>query len=452
MKRYLIFIVFFSFLLKAQVFPLSPNDWNNKDFVKRFLGEYGVLTDLEPKIQNEELEVFKKLAELLKANQIDKAIKLLVNFENKYGKKEKFVASYFTLAQLYVQKGEYKKASIYLKKAIKAFPNFYRAYKVLALSSIEEKKYDDAYKYIIKSLELKGGDGDVYGFLGYLSLIKEQYFTASKAYEFALLYQVDNPNFKKGLVKAFMQMGEYKKAIAILDELINQDKNIDNYLLNQSNAYLALKDYDKALANLYIAKLLGNKSQELFILLGNLYLQKGLYKDSISSFKESFRYGKKPKLEYVLAPVEIILQEGSIYEVKDYFNFISSKYSSLDTKSKIKLWTLKSKIFSYEGKYDQAAKILKKIINIDPINVDVILELAKYYFSKKDYIQADIYCKRSYYVLSKRYKAFLTCANINIQKEDYKTALDLFSKAYNIKKSDYLLKNINNLKEVLSYR
>ena len=33
----------------AQVFPLSENSWSNPEFVERFLGSYGMDTDVEPK-------------------------------------------------------------------------------------------------------------------------------------------------------------------------------------------------------------------------------------------------------------------------------------------------------------------------------------------------------------------------------------------------------------------
>ena len=34
----------------AQLFPLSENDWNNPEFVERYLGSYGVDMELSPEI------------------------------------------------------------------------------------------------------------------------------------------------------------------------------------------------------------------------------------------------------------------------------------------------------------------------------------------------------------------------------------------------------------------
>ena len=53
-------LLFTTIGLFAQVFPLSQNSWSNPDFVKRFLGSYGVLTEKEPQITSDESETFKQ--------------------------------------------------------------------------------------------------------------------------------------------------------------------------------------------------------------------------------------------------------------------------------------------------------------------------------------------------------------------------------------------------------
>ena len=46
MRYFILISIFLVLNLSAQSFPFSENSWQNKDFVKRFLGEYGVLNKI----------------------------------------------------------------------------------------------------------------------------------------------------------------------------------------------------------------------------------------------------------------------------------------------------------------------------------------------------------------------------------------------------------------------
>ena len=64
-------------LLEAQVYPLSENTWENPEFVKRFLGSYGIDSQVEPKISDDELVILQSVAEYASQDKMDDAIDVL---------------------------------------------------------------------------------------------------------------------------------------------------------------------------------------------------------------------------------------------------------------------------------------------------------------------------------------------------------------------------------------
>ena len=167
----------------AQTFPLSPNSWDNPDFVDRFLGSYGIRTDIEPKISESEADLFNGLMALVQAEQMSQAIGQLKTYldNNAGAEKPPSAALPFTLANMLLQDGQLDEAIKYYTLAIKQFPNFLRAQKNLGLAYLQNQKFEEAIKLIVKSIELGEGGGDTYGLLGYSYLNLGQYGPALEA-------------------------------------------------------------------------------------------------------------------------------------------------------------------------------------------------------------------------------------------------------------------------------
>ena len=529
--RHVILLGMLALILFAQSFPLSENNWKDKDFVKRFLGEYGVLTKLEPKMKPRELKVMQELTKILAKKdseakaaayleqaivdlkksdisskaQLVQAIKTLEQLEQEYqgqlkafeaqekaykayfeaveaGKKAEFneskllaaqeivndqqqkiyeqqkqlnqlqarkdsdyTALYFVLGQIYLQDQNYKKAVKNLHIAIKNFPNFYRAYKILLIAYMQNNELDKAYKMILKVLELKGGDGDIYGFLGFLHLQKEQYFSAARAYEMALLYFPDNQSFKKGLLQALIIQEDHQKSIALAGELLLAAKGEQKsrYLLIQANAYLSLDQNDKALEVLKLADFLANDAAKL--LLAKLYLEKGLIIEAMQHFEELFKLNKKPSFYDTSTMLEYLFNNGETQLAQGFMKSVKQHYKQLNSKEQASLNSFEAQLMFKQGQTKQAVKILKQILNQDPLNANALLTLIEHHAKENAFLQANLYCDRLYENEDYRYEALITCANVNVSAKDYKKAKQLYSKAYQIQKSEALFANIKSL-------
>ena len=79
----------------------------------------------------------------------------------------------FTLANLYVQANDYPKAVAQYRQAIRKFPDFQRAQMNLGVVLIQLNQHVEAQKELVRTLELGGENGNIYGLIGYCHLMGE---------------------------------------------------------------------------------------------------------------------------------------------------------------------------------------------------------------------------------------------------------------------------------------
>ena len=118
------------------------------------MGSYGVHTQLEPKLAEEESELFRTLSVILDTN-LEQGAQMLQQSITP----ESSAALDFTLGTIRMQQNDAPKAIENYKAAIKKFPNFMRAYKNLGLAYIQNENLEEAATMLVKGLELGGGDG-----------------------------------------------------------------------------------------------------------------------------------------------------------------------------------------------------------------------------------------------------------------------------------------------------
>ncbi|MCC3861501.1 tetratricopeptide repeat protein [Pseudemcibacter aquimaris] len=181
-KTYLITLMAAIFFLApvpafAQLFPLSENDWDNPEFVERYLGSYGVDTELSPEISLNESTILSDLLPFIE-DDIENGIFYL---EPKLKADSSPVLDYM-LGQLYLENQQAEEAIPHYNNAIRKFPNFLRAYKNVSIAYMQLENCEGAYPNLNKVLELGQGDGLIYGMLGYCYLKDEKFSQSLSAY------------------------------------------------------------------------------------------------------------------------------------------------------------------------------------------------------------------------------------------------------------------------------
>ena len=103
-----------------------------------------------------------------------------------------------------------------------------------------------AIKPLTRTIALGGGDGKVFGLLGFAYASVGRNVSAEAAYRQALVFEPENLDFKLGLVKSAVATANYDYALALLDELIREYPERDNLWTLQANLYIQKEQPAKA--------------------------------------------------------------------------------------------------------------------------------------------------------------------------------------------------------------
>ena len=129
--------------------------WSDPANVDAFLGTYGVIGPVEPKISTEEQVVLKNLIEILKTGDKQLAVNTLLPAITP----ESSAALDFTLANLYFELGELDNAIQYYRSSLNKEADFLRAHKNLGILLVQKGQFPDAIGPLSKTLNLGNPDG-----------------------------------------------------------------------------------------------------------------------------------------------------------------------------------------------------------------------------------------------------------------------------------------------------
>ena len=407
----------------GQTFPLSPNLWSNPEFQDRFLGSYGFDTEKTPKITAEEQELFKSLMPVIDqdpaaaANQLRSAIT-----------DDSSAALDYTLGNLYVQARNVASAISAYQTAIRKFPNFYRAYKNLGLILVNEGRYEEALPHLLKGLELSGSDGALYGPLGLTYLNLEKPKQALTAYENALLFQPDSLQWQQGKLRCLMDIGRYADAAAMLDEMLGENGENQQFWSWQANTFLSQERIEDAAANLEILKRLGKADADSLGLLGDIYLNQDMNGLALDNYLAAAEEGDLSSAR-LLRTAQSLVRRRLWAEASTYLEKTADKAEDLDPDSLMTFRTLQAKTALGNDAIEKASDILEAIVAEDPMNGQALLTLANLKREQELYEEAAFAYKQAAKVDETKVDALVEHARMLVTMRDYDAATSILQRA-----------------------
>ena len=163
MLRSLFLILLFPASLAAERIIPPSNLFRDPKFVKDFVGSYGFLSDVEPKVSQDEQALLVKVRELFDSSRFREAEQEVVRFiketENPTDPEKQPAeispALVFVLGNLYFQADRTEDARRAFLEAIRRFPRFRRAHTNLAYLFISKNQTDEAMPMLQKAIELE---------------------------------------------------------------------------------------------------------------------------------------------------------------------------------------------------------------------------------------------------------------------------------------------------------
>lgn len=398
--------------------------WSDRDFVERFTGTFLPLTEQEPKISEEEAELFQELATVLEANDYAQAItRLERRIANAPAEEPVSAALDYTLANLYLQQGRFADAAQRYEVAIDKHDTFRRAYKNLGLARIQNQEFGPAIQALVKAVELGDGGGDTFGLLAYSYLNEDNPVAALEGYRQASLLNPGNREWRIGKAEALMRTERFPEAIAEFKSLILEQPERNAFYTSIANAYLSLEDTTAAAQYLEILRRRGEAEAPALGLLGDIYLNDGLASLAVEVYIDALETGDYPPQRSIRS-LNALLQRGHYAEAEAFINrFESLQQTALSETLSREVLNLKAQLALAKGSDAEAAALLEEVLQADPLNGNALTLLGQYHQNREEFEEAIYYYERALGLTDFQREAQLQLARIYVKQKEYLQAI-----------------------------
>ncbi len=408
----------------------TPSIFDDPEWRKHFLGSYGFLSGAEPQIAEDERALLPEVLELLETNP-QGAIELL---ESKLVPGSS-AALDFLLANLYFQNGKLEAAADYYERALGKFPDFRRAHKNFGLLLVQKGEHQGALVHLSRAVELGDRDGRNYGLMGHAYLNLENHLAAEVAYRNAILQQPDTRDWKLGLARSLLALEHYRDAIALFDQLLEENPDDATAWMLQANAYLGVDQPLAAAVNLEAVRMLGKAPTSSLVLLGDIYMtahMPELAKSAYLAAIASDQGGAQFRTAYRAA--DLLIRTRSWGEAQEILTSIDARYAKqLSEEDQLDVLTLQARLARGQGREQDAARLLESVVQRDGTRGEALIELAAYHHSRGEQEKALLLIERAENLEGFEYEALLDHAQFMVAARDYRKAAELLRRALAIK-------------------
>jgi tetratricopeptide (TPR) repeat protein len=458
MLRFIVIPLLLLAPLAAQPIIPPSNLFRDPKFVRDFVGSYGFLSDVEPRVSTEEQAALGTIRELFDQSKFREAEAYLAAFIKETEKPtdpekapaEISPAMVFVLGNLYFQADRPEEARRAFLEAIRRFPRFRRAHTNLAYLYISQNKMEEAMPMLQKAIELGENSARVYGLLGYSHLLRKNAVAAENAYRQAYLLDASSRDWKLGLAQALMAQEKYPEAANLIGTLIEENPNDRQLWLQQANAWLAMDRKDEAIVNLEALRLKGIADEANLNLLGNLHMDRNEPQLALLAYLAAMDKATTLDVPRALKSARILNDYGFPDKAEQFIARIRVKTGDkLPPADLAALLLAEVRVAQAKGETDRTSALLDQLAELNPADGEVLLELARH----KDMLSRDesdetrraalVAEARTNYQLAARidsvaYAANLALGQMLVRERRYAEALTHLQAALNLKKSESL--------------
>ena len=418
--------------------------WNDPDFAKRLIGSYGFASDVEPRMKPEEQAAYRdKIVPLLREDQKKAAAEL-----TSLAKPDASAVFDFTLGNIAFQSEDLTNAVKHFEAAIAKFPDYRRAHKNLGFALVRDGKYAAAIKPLTRTIALGGGDGKVFGLLGFAYMSIGRNVSAEGAYRQALVFEPENVDFKLGLVKSSIATANYDYALALLDELIKEYPERDNLWSLQANIHIQREQPAKAALSLEMLRRAGKASPQSLYLLGDLYMAQESRDLALGAYLEAIDKDNGANPAKALRAAQILVSRSAWTEAGQMFAKIHQASTTLAGADELKLLKLESKAAMANGSGEKAIVTLEQIVQKDPLDGEALLLAGDYYSKNGQKEKAEFRYQTAAGISGFEAEAFVKHAQLLVQSQKYAQATELLKKAQKVKPRDNVQRYLEKVEQL----
>lgn len=444
----------------ADPLKIPKKQFRSPEFLKGFVGAYGFLSPVEPKVDREESELLADLVDLFSDGRFREAEAQLVDFikrrrhptEEGVEPKEVSPALIFQLAQLYYMNDRTSDAERSYKLAIKGHPDFRRAHKYLALLYASKDKTKEALPHLKKAIQLGEADQLIYGLLGYAYTEENKPLAAEAAYRQAYLLNPDEPQWRSGLTLSLYQQEKWVEAAAMLGDLLASTPEASDFWKMQANCYLNMEQPLRAAENFEILRLKGLADATTLNTLGDIYSDQKKPVLALGAYLAALNQSDSLDAEQSLRTAKILADYGAPREASKFIAALRTKKGSKLTRSQqVKFLLIEIKIAKESNDLTKVGALVCKVLELEPMNGEALVEngifmeqLAESAESDEEVIRLQGGAQGQFKLAMQnedpaiQYLAHRSMGQMLVRQREFASALPFIEKAIALKPSDGL--------------
>lgn len=432
--------------------PLTQSElaiWNDPAFKKQFTESYLAETEIEPRVTIVEREDMEKILKLISSDKTDEAVRHL---EGSRGKAASAVFD-FTLANIYFQQEKLPEAAAAYGAAVEKYPKFRRAWRNLGLIYVRQGEFSKAVSALTRVLELGGGDALTYGLLGFSCSSVNNSLAAESAYRQAVLLAPETLDWQMGLARVLFKQERFAESVALCGSMVRARPERADLWLLQANAYIGLNQPLKAAENYEIADRLGSSTADSLNMLGDIYVNEGLFEMAVNSYGRAMEKNPEGGSERAVRAAKVLVTRGALEETRALIGSIEQLYgtklSAADRKDMLKL---RARIAVAEGSGREEVKVLEEIVGIDPLDGEALILLGQHAARANDTEKALFYYERAESLEKFEADAKIRHAQLLVGQGKYTEALPLLRRAQELKPRDDIQKYLDQIERIAKSR
>jgi len=430
---------------QTQLSALELKIWNDPEFVRRFTESYIAETEIEPRVTVDERKQMQDILELISSDKVDEAARKLEKLRN-----EAATAVFdFTLANIYFQQERLDLAASAYQIAAEKYPKFRRAWKNLGIIHIRRSDFKKALPALTRVIELGGAGAVTYGLLGYAYSSLENSLCAETAYRMAILLDPVTMDWKIGLTRSLFKQQKYAEAVALCEQLISQQPDRVDLWLLQANAYIGLNRPLKAAENYELVDHLAKSTVDSLNMLADIYINEQLYETAVTTYIRALKKEPSADADRAIRAAKVLAARGALRQMRQLVNGIQElRGDRLSPDSRKDLLKLRARLAVAEGAGAEEVHVLKKIVELDPLDGEALILLGQHKARTGDIEKAIFYYERAAAIEKHEADAKVRHGQLLVEQGRYAEALPLLRRAQAIKPRDNIQEYLDQVERL----
>ncbi|MGC6425438.1 MAG: tetratricopeptide repeat protein [Akkermansiaceae bacterium] len=389
--------------LAAERLTIPASLFKSAEFKANFVGTYGFLPNVEPKVSRDELDFLRDLSDPIEKGQLKQAEALIKQFaftqknppkltrkQRKAGEVEKLPqdlspAFDYILGNIYLQSGQNAKAEAAYKKAISLHPPYRRAHKNLALLYSAQNQLPKAKPHVEKAIDLGESDHLIYGIMANIHFQDEKFLAAETAFRQAYLLNPKNPQWKLGLAQSLLSQEKWSEASVMLQALIDEAPEKALLWKQQANCFVQMDEILRAAENFEILRLKGLADADTLTKLGDIYVNKQEPLLALGAYLSAMKKSNAVDVARSLKTAGYLLRLDAPEQAKELLDEIDKRAGdSMSKNQKIESLLVRSDAAKSQDKLEEAASHLKAALEIKPGHGEAQVRLGQIHLARAE--------------------------------------------------------------------